>query len=76
MANKTTCPITKEQFRKAARPLLANIEGQPQAVASKEFSTGSLGWYQQGKVTLMVDGVPVTCQCSISLQIVGSKEAA
>ncbi len=73
---KTTCPVTREQFASGAKPLMANVAGTPVGVPVKEFSTGSLGWYQQGKVTIEVAGVPVVCQCSISLQIVGSKEAS
>lgn len=74
VTKKTTCPVSREQFGKAAKPLVANVGGTPIGVPVKEFSTGSLGWYQQGKVTIDLDGVPVTCQCAISLQIVGSKE--
>ena len=73
-AKKTTCAVTRAEFRKAAKALVANVGGTPIGVPTKEFSTGSIGWYQQGKITIDLDGVPVTCQCAISLQIVGSKE--
>lgn len=73
---KTVCPVTREQFAEEARPLMANVGGTPIGVPVKEFSTGSLGWYQQGKITIDLGGVPVVCQCAISLQIVGSKELA
>lgn len=73
--NKTKCPISKKDFLAKAKPVLAQIEGQPVAVSVKEFSTGSFGFYSQGKITLVIDGTPVTCQCAISIQVVGSKEA-
>ena len=46
---KTTCPITRQQFRDAAKPVSITINGVPQLADVKEFSTGSLGWYLNGK---------------------------
>jgi hypothetical protein len=40
----------------------------------KEFSTGSLGWYLNGKTTVEVGGTPVSVQIGLNLTIVGSKE--
>jgi hypothetical protein len=40
----------------------------------KEFSTGSLGWYLNGKVSVEIDGRPVAVQIGMNLTIVGSKE--
>jgi len=40
----------------------------------KEFSTGSLGWYLNGKTTIDVGGTPVSVQIGMNLTIVGSKE--
>jgi hypothetical protein len=40
----------------------------------KEFSTGSLGWYLNGKTTIEVGGTPVSVQIGMNLTIVGSKE--
>jgi hypothetical protein len=40
----------------------------------KEFSTGSLGWYLNGKTTIEIDGKPVAVQIGLNLTIVGSKE--
>jgi hypothetical protein len=74
MANKTTCPITRQQFRDGAKPVTVSIAGIPQAAGPKEFSTGSLGWYLNGKVSIEVDGVPVQVQIGMNLTIVGSKE--
>ncbi len=41
----------------------------------KAFSTGSFGWYRNGKTTVMVDGKAVSVQIGMNLTIVGSKEA-
>jgi hypothetical protein len=74
MAKKTTCPITRAQFRTKAKPVKVVIEGKEQDAEVKEFSTGSLGWYLNSKITLQVDGVNVPVQIGLNLTIVGSKE--
>jgi hypothetical protein len=73
MAKKTTCPITRAQFR-SAKPVTITIGGQQMEAEVKEFSTGSLGWYLNTKITLEVDGVRVPVQVGLNLTIVGSKE--
>lgn len=74
MAKKTTCPITRAQFRDRARPVKVVIDGKEHDVPAKEFSTGSLGWYLNAKTTIQVDGVSVPVQIGLNLTIVGSKE--
>lgn len=44
------------------------------ALEPKEFSTGSVGYNANGKVTLIVNGKPVVFQASLNLTAVGSKE--
>ncbi len=73
MAKKTSCPITREQF-KHAKPVTVVINDQRIDAEPKEFSTGSLGWYLNAKVTLEVEGVRVPVQVGMNLTIVGSKE--
>ena len=74
MAKKTACPITRDQFRNGAKPVTVTIGNTPLVADAKEFSTGSLGWYLNGKVAIEVDGVPVSVQVGLNLTIVGSKE--
>jgi hypothetical protein len=74
MAKKTTCPVTREQFRAHAKPVEININGQTMKVPVKFFQTGSLGWYLNGKTTIEIDGVLVSVQIGLNLTIVGSKE--
>jgi hypothetical protein len=74
MAKKTTCPITRAQFRAKAQPVTVTIGTQQLEAERKEFSTGSLGWYLNSKITLEVDGVRVPVQVGLNLTIVGSKE--
>ncbi len=71
---KTTCPITRAEFRTKATPVNVSINGQNHAAAVKEFSTGSLGWYLNGKTTIEIDGKRVAVQIGLNLTIVGSKE--
>jgi hypothetical protein len=74
MAKKTTCPISRAQFRANARPIKVVIEGKEQDAEVKEFSTGSLGWYLNSKISLQIDGISVPVQIGLNLTIVGSKE--
>ena len=53
---KTNCPITRDQFRTGAKALPITISGQTMLAEPKEFSTGSLGWYLNGKVVVDVNG--------------------
>ncbi len=71
---KTSCPISRSQFQTKAKPVTVTINNVPMQAPTKEFSTGSLGWYLNGKTTIEVDGVPVSVQIGLNLTIVGSKE--
>jgi hypothetical protein len=74
MAKKTTCPISRAQFKQGAKPVEITIGGQRLEVPVKFFSTGSLGWYLNGKTTIDVGGQLVPVQIGLNLTIVGSKE--
>lgn len=74
VAKKSTCPITREQFRNKAKSVEVIINGKTFIAAPKEFSTNSLGWNVNEKVTVEIDGVPVTVQVGMNMTIVGSKE--
>jgi hypothetical protein len=71
---KTSCPITRAEFQGKAKPVPVTIANVPFMAEVKEFSTGSLGWYLNSKVTLDVGGTPVSVQIGLNLTIVGSKE--
>lgn len=71
---KTTCPITRKEFRVKAKPLGVVIDGQNVGAEVKEFSTGSFGWFLNSKITVLIDGVPVKVQVGLNLTVVGSKE--
>ena len=74
MAKKTTCPISRADFRAKAKPVTVTIGSVPQMAEIKEFSTGSLGWYLNGRTTIEIDGQHVPVLINASLVIVGSKE--
>jgi hypothetical protein len=74
MAKKTTCPITRADFRNKAKAVTIVINDQRFDADPKEFSTGSLGWNLNAKVTIDVDGVRVPVQIGLNLTVVGSKE--
>jgi hypothetical protein len=74
MAKKTTCPISRADFRAKAKPITVTIGNAPQIAEVKEFSTGSLGWYVNGRTTIEIDGQPVPVLINASLVIIGSKD--
>lgn len=71
---KTTCPVTRDEFVSDAKPVEITINGIPMTAEVKEFSTGSLGWYLNGKVNIKVGEKTVTGQIGMNLTVVGSKE--
>lgn len=74
MAKKTTCPITRDEFRESAKAITVTIDNIPMSAEVKEFSTGSLGWYLNGKTMVDVGGKKVSVQIGLNMTIVGSKD--
>jgi hypothetical protein len=72
---KSPCPVSLSQFMEKAEPLKVTINGQEMLAEVKSFSTGSFGWYINGKTTVTVDGKPVSVQIGMNMTVVGSKEA-
>ncbi|MBI3829974.1 MAG: hypothetical protein HY291_10680 [Planctomycetes bacterium] len=71
---KTTCPISRADFRAKAKPMKVEINGVPMMAEVKEFSTGSFGWYLSGKTMIEIDGKTVSVQVGANLTVIGSKE--
>jgi hypothetical protein len=71
---KTTCSISRADFHAKAKPVNVTINGVPLMAEVREFSTGSLGWYLNGKMTIDVGGTMVSVQIGMNLTVVGSKE--
>ena len=72
---KSPCPLSKTQFIDKAEPVKIVINGQEIIADKREFSTGSFGWYYNGKINIIVDGKPLSVQIGLNLTVVGSKEA-
>ncbi len=70
------CRISRADFVAKAKPRTININGIPMTAEVKEFSTGSFGWYLNGKTSIQVDDKSVAVQISASFTVVGSKEVA
>ncbi len=73
---KSPCPVSLSQFQEKAEPLKVVINGQEMLAEVKAFSTGSFGWNINGKMTITVDGKPLSVQIGMNMTVVGSKEAA
>src|SRR2546430_17683499 len=75
MPAKTVCPITDKNFQESAKPLEVKTGDLPPLLAeAREFSTGSLGWYVNGKSIVDVGGTRVSVQIGMNITIVGSTE--
>jgi hypothetical protein len=74
MAAKTTCPVTRQQFKDQAKSMEVVINGQKMLAEPREFSTGSLGWNINGKLVVQIGDTPVTVQVGLNVTLVGSKE--
>jgi len=72
---KSPCPVSLSQFLEKAEPVKVTINGQEMIAEVKSFSTGSFGWYINGKTTVTVDGKPLSVQIGMNMTVVGSKEA-
>jgi hypothetical protein len=72
---KSPCPVSLSQFLEKAEPLKVAINGQEMLAEVKSFSTGSFGWYLNGKMLVTIDGKPVSVQIGMNMTVVGSKEA-
>ena len=75
MPPKTSCPVSLTHFMDKATPLKITINGQDMLAEVKSFSTGSFGWYLNGKTVIEIDGKAVSVQIGMNMTIVGSKEA-
>ncbi len=74
MPAKTTCPISRPDFLEKAEPVKITINGFEVTADPREFSTGSFGWYFNGKAPVGVGGKNVTVQVGLNLIVVGSKD--
>ncbi len=76
MAKKIVCPITRAEFHENAKSVTVQIGEDRLEADVKEFSTGSLGWYLNGKTKIEINGIKVPVQIGLTLTVVGSKELA
>jgi hypothetical protein len=73
---KSASPVSRSQFLEKAEPVKVSINGQEIVADKREFSTGSFGWYYNGKINITVDGKPLSVQVGLNLTVVGSKDAS
>ena len=74
-ATATRCPVSRKQFADNAKGIVVTLpDGQKLLLDVKQFSTGSMGWYCNGKVSVDLNGTPVKCQVGFQLTVIGSKE--
>ena len=74
MPAKTTCPISRPDFLAKAEQVKLDLGGFLLTADPREFSTGSFGWYYNGKAPITVDGKTLQVQVGLNLIVVGSKD--
>jgi len=71
--------MTQEEwdaYAKDARPIVCRFDDQLMNILPKVFSTGSVGWYANGKAKILVGQTYLPVQVSLTLTIIGSKNFA
>lgn len=71
---RKVCPVSRGQFHTHAKPLAVTVAGQTLPANPKAFNTGSVGFYANGKVDILIDGVLVSCQVGMTITAIGSKD--
>lgn len=66
--------LTRSEFDTSASSIAMAIGDKQIQVQTKQFSTGSRGWYHNSKVNMKVGDKIVVAQASIQFIVVGSKE--
>lgn len=74
------CPFSRKELSDLVAsgkvpPLEIKVGTQTVNAEFRQFSTGSFGFYFNGKVPTSVDGKAVSLQVGANLTIVGSKES-
>ncbi len=69
------CPVTKEQWAKGKKPLLATVAGVQIVLNPKDFDSGTLGWFGNGSFIADIDGVPVKVTFQVQGFVPNSKNA-
>lgn len=72
---KKSCPIKKKDFLSGAQAMQVEVAGQTFQMEPRSFSSGSVGYYATGKVSVVVDGKVIPLQLGLNLTVIGSKEA-
>lgn len=67
------CPVSRDEFHRSAATLTLAIGGSGLVAEPKEFSTGSVGWWLNGKASIAVGERMVAVQISGQMVAVGTK---
>ena len=73
--SKVPAPVSKTQFMEKAEAVKIVLNGNEMLAERREFSTGSFGWYLNGKTVIEVDGKAISVQIGANFTVVGSKDA-
>jgi len=66
----------RNDYHKHGKPIACRFDDHVVNLAKKSFSSGSIGWYGNGKVKLLVGESYLPVQVSMILTVIGSKNGA
>jgi len=66
--------MNKARFRQCVRAMPCNIEGRVADAEPKTFPGGSMGWFQQKIITVVIDGQMHKCTATVRITVHGSKQ--
>lgn len=69
------CPITRKQFTDNAEGIPIKIAGQDYMLQTKEFSSGTFGWFINGSFKVIIDGEEVRVPFQVQAFVPQSKNA-
>jgi len=64
-----------EVYHSHAKPIIVRFDDHVMTLDIKQFSTGSVGWYANGKCKVLVGDTYYPVQVSMTLTIIGSKNS-
>jgi hypothetical protein len=62
-------------YNESAKPIVCRFDDQLLTMLPKRFSTGSVGWYANGKCKILVAETYYPVQVSLTVTIIGSKNS-
>lgn len=71
---KSKADVSRADFARHAKPLTIKVDDNLKVAPTKDFSSGSYGWFLTEKGVIMINGKPVKVQLQVQVIVVHSRE--